>query len=40
MMAERRFRRLQAPELMGDVYPRVRHKDGVAIEDPTEVAAA
>ncbi len=34
MVAEKRFRRLHAPELMGDVYLGVKYKDGVAIEAP------
>ena len=40
MVAEKRFRRLQAPELMGDVYLGVKYKDGVAIEAPVEGIAA
>ena len=40
MVAEKRFRRLQAPELMGDVYLGVKYKDGVAIEAPVERIAA
>ena len=34
------FRRLQAPELMADVYLGVKYKDGVAIEAPVERIAA
>ena len=40
MVAEKRFRRLQAPELMADVYLGVKYKDGVAIEAPVERIAA
>ena len=40
MVAGKRFRRLQAPELMGDVYLGVKYKDGVAIEAPVEGIAA
>ena len=40
MVAEKRFRRLQAPELMADVYLGVKYKDGVAIEAPVERTAA
>ena len=40
MVAEKRFRRLHAPELMEDVYLGVKYKDGVAIEEPVERIAA
>ncbi len=40
MVAGKRFRRLQAPELMADVYLGVKYKDGVAIEAPVERIAA
>ena len=40
MVAEKRFRRLQAPELMEDVYLGVKYKDGVAIEPTAEKVAA
>ena len=40
MVAEKRFRRFQAPELMADVYLGVKYKDGVAIEAPVERIAA
>ncbi len=40
MVAENRFRRLQAPELMADVYLGARYKDGVAIEQQEERIAA
>ena len=40
MVAEKRFRRLQAPELMRDIYLGVKYKDGVAIEVPAEMIAA
>ena len=33
MVAENRFRWLQAPELMADVYLGVRYKDGIAFEE-------
>ena len=40
MVAEKRFRRLQAPELMKDVYLGVKYVDGVVIEVPAERIAA
>ncbi len=40
MVAENRFRRLQAPELMADVYLGARYKDGIAIEQQEERIAA
>lgn len=40
MVAEKRFRRLQAPELMADVYLGVKYVDGVVIEVPAERIAA
>ena len=40
MVAEKRFRRLQVPELMADVHLGVKYKDGVAIEAPVERIAA
>ena len=40
MVAGKRFRRLQAPELMEDVYLGVKYKDGVAIEATAEKVAA
>ena len=40
MVAEKRFRRLQAPEMMKDVYLGVEYKDRVAIEAPVERVAA
>ena len=40
MVAENRFRRLQAPELMADVYLGAKYKDGVAIEATVERIAA
>ena len=40
MVAEKRFRRLQAPELMNDVYLGVKYVDGVVIEAPAERIAA
>ena len=39
-VAEKRFRRLHAPELMGDVYLGFKYKDGVAIEASVERIAA
>ena len=40
MVAENRFRRLQAPELMADVYLGARYEDGIAIEEQVERIAA
>ena len=40
MVAEKRFRRLQAPELMKDVYLGVRYVDGIAAEATAEKVAA
>ena len=40
MVAEKRFRRLQAPELMKDVYLGVRYVDGIAVEATAEKVAA
>ena len=40
MVAGNRFRRLQASELVVDVYLGVRYKDGIAIEEQTESIAA
>lgn len=40
MVAENRFRRLQAPELMADVYLGARYKDGIALEEQVERIAA
>ena len=40
MVAEKRFRRLQAPELMKDVYLGARYLDGIAIEATAEKVAA
>ena len=40
MVAEKRFRRLQAPELMKDVYLGAKYVDGVVIEAPAERIAA
>jgi len=40
MVAEKRFRRLQAPELMRDVYLGVKYVDGIAVEAPVERIAA
>ncbi len=39
-VAENRFRRLQAPELMADVYLGARYRDGIAIEEQVERIAA
>ena len=40
MVAESRFRKLKAPELMKDVHLGVLHKDGIVIEPmPHKVAA-
>jgi transposase-like protein len=40
MIAEKRFRRLKAPELMRDVYDGAQYVDGVAIDDTIEEVAA
>ena len=32
MVAEKRFRRLQTPELMKDVYVGAKYVDGIAVE--------
>ena len=40
MVAEKRFRRLQAPELMKDVYLGAQYVDGIAIEATAEKVAA
>ncbi len=40
MVAGKRFRRLQAPELMADVYLGARYVDGIAVEAPVERIAA
>ena len=40
MVAEKRFRRLQAPELMADVYLGSRYVDGIAVEATAEKVAA
>ena len=40
MVAEKRFRRLQAPELMTDVYLGAKYADGIAIEAKVEKVAA
>ena len=40
MVTEKRFRRLQAPELMKDVYLGVRYVDGIAAEATAEKVAA
>ena len=40
MVAEKRFRRLQAPELMKDIYLGARYVDGIAIEVTAEKIAA
>ena len=40
MVAEKRFRRLQAPELMADVYLGAQYVDGTAVEAPVERIAA
>ncbi len=39
-MAESRFRRLKAPELMKDVYQGAIYKDGIVIESEQEQVAA
>ena len=40
MVAERRFRRLKAPELMKDVYLGAEYKDGIVINTTLEKVAA
>ncbi len=40
MVAEKRFRRLQAPELMEDVYLGAKYVDGIAVDVTAEKAAA
>ncbi len=40
MVAEKRFRRLQAPELMEDVYLGAKYVDGTAVELKVEKVAA
>ena len=40
MVAEQRFRRLKAPELMEDVYLGARYVDGIAVEATVEKVAA
>ena len=40
MVAGKRFRRLQAPELMADVYLGARYVDGIAVETTAEKVAA
>ena len=40
MVAEKRFRRLQAPELMADVYLGAQCVDGIAVEATAERVAA
>ena len=40
MIAEKRFRRLKAPQLMGDVYDGAQYLDGMAIEATVEEVAA
>ena len=40
MVAGKRFRRLQAPELMADVYLGAQYVDGIAVEAPVERIAA
>ena len=40
MVAEKRFRRLQAPELMKDVYLGAQYVDGIAVEATAEKVAA
>ena len=39
MVAERRFRRLKAPELMKDVYLGAEYRDGIVINTTTEKVA-
>ena len=40
MVAEQRFRRLKAPELIEDVYLGAQYADGIAIESTAEMVAA
>ena len=40
MVAEKRFRRLQAPELIADVYLGAQYVDGIAVEAMAEKVAA
>ena len=40
MVDEQRFRRLKAPELMGDVYLGAQYVDGIIIEATAEEVAA
>ena len=40
MVAEQRFRRLKAPELIEDVYLGAQYADGIAIESTAEKVAA
>ena len=40
MLAEQRFRRLKAPELIEDVYLGAQYADGIAIESTAEKVAA
>ena len=40
MVAERRFRRLNAPELLKEVYEGVKFTDGVKAQETIEEAAA
>ena len=40
MVAEKRFRRLQAPDLMADVYLGAQYVDGIAVEATAEKVAA
>ncbi len=40
MVAEKRFRRLQAAELMKDVYLGAKYVDGIAVELKVEKVAA
>ena len=40
MVAEKRFRRLQAPELMKDVYLGAKYMDGIAVDATAEKVAA
>ncbi len=35
MVTENRFRRLHAPQLLSDVYPVTKCKDGIAIQEQT-----
>ena len=39
LVVEQRFRRLNAPELMKDVYNGEKYEDGVAIQTTEEAAA-